>query len=65
VVTVSWKKLYREGVLPMKDLFEKLEYAKNAVRSTLEDANCSVDFHGLSYWAGEVERLREEIKKML
>lgn len=49
----------------MKELFEKLEYAKKAVKSTLEDAACSVDFHGIAYWAGEVERLRYEIKKCL
>lgn len=49
----------------MKELFEKLEYAKKAVKSTLENSDCSVDFHGLSYWAGEVERLRNEIKKGL
>lgn len=49
----------------MKELFEKLEYAKNAVIKMLENENCSVDFHGLSYWAGEVERLRNEVKKIL
>jgi hypothetical protein len=49
----------------MKDLFEKLEYAKKAVLRTLEKESCSVDFHGLSYWANEVERLRNEIKKIL
>lgn len=49
----------------MEELFKKLEYAKNAVRSTLENADCSVDCHGLAYWAGEVERLRKEIKSML
>lgn len=49
----------------MAELFEKLEYAKKAVRSTLENADCRVDFKGLQYWAGEVERLREEIKKQL
>lgn len=49
----------------MKELFEKLEYAKKAVRSTLESADCSVDFYGLAYWAKEVERLRNEIKKYL
>lgn len=49
----------------MKELLEKLEYAKEAVKSTLENENCLVDFHGLSYWASEVERLRKEIKKCL
>lgn len=49
----------------MEELFKKLEYAKKAVKSTLESDNCSVDFHGITYWAGEVERLRKEIKKLL
>lgn len=49
----------------MKELFEKLEYAKKAVISTLESADCSVDFHDLTYWASEVERLRKEIIKKL
>jgi hypothetical protein len=38
----------------MTELFEKLEYAKKAVLAEFEDADCSVDFHGLSYWAFEV-----------
>lgn len=49
----------------MVELFEKLDYAKKAVKSTLENESCSVDFHGLKYWASEVERLRIEIKKQL
>jgi len=49
----------------MKTLFEKLEYAKEAVRSCLNNAATLVDMHGLKYWAGEVERLREEVKKLL
>lgn len=49
----------------MKTMFEQLEYAKKAVRSLVDDANCSVDFHGITYWAGEVERLRDAIKKQL
>ena len=49
----------------MNELFEKLEFAKKAVKETLESEKCSVDFHGLVYWANEVERLREEIKELL
>lgn len=63
-----WLKKNKDGMkgdITMKDLFEKLEYAKKAVKSTLESENCLVDFHGLSYWASEVERSRSEIKKML
>lgn len=49
----------------MKELFERLEYAKNAVRAELENENCTVDFHGITYWASEVERIRKEIKSLL
>ena len=49
----------------MQKLFERLEYAKKAVQSTLDNADCSVDFHGLAYWAGQVEKLRKEIKEKL
>lgn len=49
----------------MSKLFEELEEAKNAVLAILENENVSVNFHGLKYWAGVVERLREEIKAML
>jgi len=49
----------------MEENIKKLEYAKKAVISCLENANCNVDFHGLAYWAGEVERLRKEIVKAL
>ena len=49
----------------MEELFQKLVYAKKAVTSTLEDGDCSVDFKDLSYWAGEVERLRKAIKELL
>lgn len=49
----------------MQELFERLEYAKKAVQSTLDNADCSVGFHGLSYWAGQVEKLRKEIKEKL
>ena len=43
---------------------EKLEYAKKSVIWLVEHASGSVDFHGLTYWAGEVERLRAEIQKL-
>lgn len=49
----------------MQELFERLEYAKKAVRTMLDKDGCSVDMHGLTYWAGEVERLRKEIKEKL
>lgn len=44
---------------------EKLKIAKDNVRWLLDKVDGNVDFHGLVYWAGEVERIREEIKKTL
>jgi len=49
----------------MIELFEQLRYAKSTVIWLIENESGSVDFHGLVYWAGEVERLRAEIKKSL
>ena len=43
----------------------ELEKAKDAVRFCLENESGLVDMHGLSYWAGVVERRRIEIKKMI
>ena len=47
------------------EILEKLQYAKESVIWLVNNSNGSVDCHGLVYWAGEVERLREEIKKLL
>ena len=44
-------------------LAAKLQEAKNAVVFCLNNPTGSVNFHGLEYWAGEVERLRKEILK--
>lgn len=49
----------------MNELFEKIQYAKKAVIWLLENESGLVDMHGLSYWAGEVERLRLEIKNLI
>jgi hypothetical protein len=49
----------------MNELTEKLKYAKDAVIYLVAHADASVDFHGLVYWAGVVERLRTEIKELL
>lgn len=49
----------------MIELVEKLQYAKKAVTWLLDYENGSVDFHGIAYWAAEIERLRSEIKKSL
>jgi hypothetical protein len=49
----------------MNKLMEKLQYAKTATLWLIEHESGNVDFHGLTYWASEVERLRKEIKNML
>lgn len=49
----------------MTETIEKLQYAKKAVIWLLDHADGNVEFHGIVYWAGEVERLRTEIKKSL
>jgi hypothetical protein len=46
-------------------LIDKLVKAKDAVRWLLDHEAASVDMHGLTYWAGEVERLRAEIREAL
>jgi len=46
-------------------MFEKLKYAKEAVQWLLNNESGLVDFHDVVYWASEVKRLREEIKKCL
>lgn len=47
--------------------FENLKVAKKNVIWLIEDGHgdASVNMHGLLYWASEVERLREIIKKEL
>lgn len=47
----------------LEELIQKLEKAKRATQTCLYDAECLVDFHGLGYWANEVERLRKLIKE--
>lgn len=49
----------------MEQKIKELEYAKKAVQDMLDDGECSVDMHGIGYWASVVERLREEIKGCL
>lgn len=44
---------------------DELKYAKDAVIFCLNNITGNVDWHGLVYWASEVERLREEITKSL
>jgi hypothetical protein len=49
----------------MDELVKKLQYAKDAVRWLLDHENGTVDFHGIGFWAAEVERLRQEVKNTL
>jgi len=46
------------------ELIERLRHAKKSVIWLIEHPDGNVDFHSLVYWAGEVERLRAEIKKI-
>ncbi len=45
--------------------FEELQKAKENVKYLLDNPDSLVDMHSIEYWAGVVERLREEIKKSL
>jgi len=45
------------------DLLAELATAKRNVLWLLDHADGLVDMHGLTYWAGCVERLRAEIRK--
>lgn len=49
----------------MKEKIELLQKAKENVIWLVENQGGLADMHGLVYWAGVVERLREEIKKDL
>ena len=49
----------------MVDLVNKLEKAKHNVKWLLEHSDGLADMHGLKYWAGVVETLREQIKEKL
>ena len=49
----------------MEDKIKQLDKAKDSVKYLLDNPNSSVDFHDIVYWAGVVQRLREEIKKSL
>jgi hypothetical protein len=49
----------------MTELLNDLACAKQACEQCLERDGVLVDMHGLTYWAGEVERLRKAIKEQL
>ena len=42
-----------------------LQKAKENVHWLVDHENGLVDMHGLSYWAGEVDRLRAEVRESL
>ena len=44
------------------NILDKLKTAKENVQWLLDHRNGLVDMHGLVYWAGEVERLRQEME---
>lgn len=44
-----------------KDLLQ----AKANVRILLDEPMASVDMHGIAYWAGRVEKLREQLQGLL
>ena len=46
-------------------ILKELEEAKANVRWLLDHPDGLVDFHGLAYWAGVVERLRERAREAL
>jgi len=49
----------------MEKIIEELEEAKKNVLTLLEEPGASVDFHGIVYWAGRVESLRELAKSLI
>jgi hypothetical protein len=49
-------------MLSITSKIEELQEAKNNVTTLLRESECLIDMHGLSYWAGVVERLREDLK---
>jgi hypothetical protein len=49
----------------MAVIFEQLDKAKANVRWLLDHESGLADMHGLEYWAGEVERLRQKIREAL
>ena len=43
-------------------VLDQLQAAKRNVAWLLDHPNGLVDMHGLAYWAGVVERLRDEVR---
>lgn len=53
------------NTVSLNELVTQLQKAKAATQFCLDNISGLSDMHGLSYWASEVERLREEVKKQL
>ena len=51
--------------MTLQQLIELLEIAKKNVKWLLDNGEGSVDFKGIEYWAGQVEKLRADIKNKL
>ena len=49
----------------LDNLIEQLDVAKGNVRELLENGNRIIGMHGIEYWAGEVQRLRNKIKESI
>lgn len=49
----------------LESLFKELEIAKANVITLVKNPDSSIDFHGLAYWAGRVESLRETLRASL
>lgn len=50
---------------PLLRDYDRLIYAKDAVRITLDSHPSIVDMHDIGYWAKEVENLRRRITDSL
>ena len=44
------------------EIIEKLETARKNVKWLVDNPDSLIDFHGLVYWAGVVEKLRIELR---
>lgn len=49
----------------IEKIIDEIEKAKKNVLYLLENPEASIDFHGLEYYAGVVENLREKIKEKI
>lgn len=51
--------------ITLQNTIKELETAKSNVQYLLDNPSSNVDFHGIEYWAGRVERLRELVKNSI